>query len=94
MGTVDQIREWSTTNDFFDGSIVQQGKDVFIPSNSKYPHIHIGSDFITYSKTPSNHMYIVEKGSNDVNKGRVLNAFQDSHEAHIMQACRYMTTQF
>jgi hypothetical protein len=94
MKTVDQIREWATTNDFFEGNIVQQGKDVFIPSNNKYPHIHIGKDFITYSKAPSNHMYMVETGSEMVNQGRVLNAFQGCKEAHIMQACRYMSSQF
>ncbi len=94
MGTVDQIREWATTNDFFEKNIVKQGKDVLILSNNKYPHIHIGPDFITYSKAPTNHMYIVEKGSEMVNQDRVLNAHSGCGEAHIMQACRYMSSQF
>jgi hypothetical protein len=94
MGTVDTIRTWATTNDFFEDNIVQQGKNVFIPSEKKYPHIHIGPDFITYSKSDKNHMYIVDKGSEIVNQGRVLNAYQGCGEAHIMQACRYMSSQF
>lgn len=94
MSTVNQVRTWATSNDFFEDNIVEQGKDVFIPSEKKYPHIHIGPDFITYSKSKGNHMYIVDKGSDDVNHGRVINAYQGCSEAHIMQVCRYLTSQF
>ena len=91
---VDQIRDWATGNNFFDGNIVKQGKDVFIPDQNRYPHIHISTNFVTYSKTPTNHMYLVETGSESVNKSRVTNALQDSQEPHIIQVCRYMTSQF
>jgi hypothetical protein len=91
---VAQIRTWVRSNDFFNGYIVEQSGDVFIPGPNKYPHIHIGTNYITYSKTHSNHMYLVETGSTNVNQGRVSNVLQDSNNAHILQVCRYMKSQF
>ena len=35
------------------------GGQEYIPSGSKYPHLHCGKDFYTYSKTSSNHANMV-----------------------------------
>lgn len=86
------VREWVRTNDFFEGNRVEQGGDVYVPSEKKYPHIHIGDNFVVYSKSPSNHSYLLN--GSEVFKGRVETAQQDCGEAHIMQICRYLSSQY
>ena len=89
---IDTVREWVTTNDFFKGNRVEQGRDVFVPSNNKYPHVHIGTNFITSSKSPSNHSELVD-AQGTVNNGRVLTCNQDTKSAEVMQLCRYLISQ-
>ena len=89
---VDNVRAHVEDNMFYEGSRVIQGKDIFVPSNNKYPHVHIGPDYVVYSKGSNNHMYMVERGG-QVQNGRVLTARQDSGNAEIMQICGYITSQ-
>ncbi|HLO03749.1 MAG TPA: hypothetical protein VK191_11630, partial [Symbiobacteriaceae bacterium] len=86
------VKTWVKTNDYFAGNRVEQGGDVFVPSNNKYPHIHIGNDFVTYSKSSSNHIYLIQ--GDQVFKGRIQTAQQDSQDAHVIQVCRYLDSQY
>jgi hypothetical protein len=92
--SVAEIRKWVTTNDYFAGGRdIADSDNLFVSSRNKYPHIHIGRDFITYSKGADNHMYLIEKGG-VVRKPRIDTAVQDApKDAHIMQLLRYMSSQ-
>jgi hypothetical protein len=91
MAFVDVVEAWVTSNHFFAGAVQVSGSDVYIPSANRYPHIHIGSGFIVYSKSSSNHSYLVN--GNDVFAGRCQTARSNCNEAHIIQVCRYIESQ-
>jgi hypothetical protein len=94
--SVDQVREWVTTNDYFEGALVRQGKDLFVPDNARYPHVHIGTNFIVYSKSSGNHSYLIEKGGT-IQQGRIHTAVQEetlqNKSAELIQLLRYMASQ-
>ena len=79
-------------NDYFEGNVVDEGKDMWVPTNKRYPHIHMQKGFTVYSKTSSNHMYLIS--GSDANRGRTERAFEDCMNADIMQICRYILSQF
>jgi len=91
---VNQVRLWASSNDYFEGHIVFQGKDIFIPSEKKLPHVHIGKDFIVYKKGADNHSYLVNPGEETVQKSRIAMARTGSNSADIDQVCRYLESQF
>jgi hypothetical protein len=95
-GPVDQLREWVKSNDlftkYFGGDRVEKGNDLFMPSEKKYPHIHIGKDFVTFSKNPSNHIYLIEKGGL-VMKNRIIDQSAGTSDFDIKQLLRYMQFQ-
>jgi hypothetical protein len=94
--SVDTVRQWVKTNDYFTpafgGSRDVQGTDVFVPTAHKYPHIHIGANYITYSKTPSNHVYLVETGG-VVRMNRIDNALTEQGAGDMNQLLRHMKSQ-
>ena len=78
-------------NDYFD-HVVDAGGDLFVPSNNRYPHIHMHKNFVTYSKRSNNHMYLIQ--GDVAYKGRTETAKQDCGDAEIMQICSYILSQF
>ena len=82
------VNTWVTGNDFFEGFKVAQGGDVFVPTNNRYPHIHIGNGYIVYSKTAHNHLYLCQGDQLFLN--RVQTVLQDSDDAHVLQICRFI----
>ena len=94
--SVDQVRTWVLSNDYFTpdfgGSRVQQGNDVFVPTAARKPHIHIGRDFIVYSKTETNHSYLIETGG-VIRQGRIAQALTDVTDDNMKQLLRYMSSQ-
>jgi hypothetical protein len=95
-GSVDQLRQWITTNSlftkYFGGSLVEKSNDVFMPSEKKYPHIHIGKDFVTLSKNPQNHIYLIEKGGT-VMKNRIIDQQKATTDFDMKQVLGYMALQ-
>jgi hypothetical protein len=93
--SVDVIREWVKTNDFFEGGRdISDRQNTYVSSRNVYPHVHIGSNFITYSKGPNNHSYLIEAGG-VVRKGRIDTALADAPQADVFmnQVLRYMSSQ-
>jgi hypothetical protein len=96
--STNQVRQWVITNDYFEGGRVQQGRDCFVPSNASYPHIHIGEDFIVYSKSSGNHSHLIEPGDSNIRIGRIHTAlqeesFQKRGNPCLIQLLRYMSSQ-
>ncbi len=89
---IDMVRAHIDGNDFYNALSVKQGNDLFVPSQVRYPHLHIGKNFITYSKTSTNHSEIVA-ANGFVNEGRLITMLQDSNSAEIKQVARYIMSQ-
>ena len=89
--SVDQVRKWVKTNDYFEGGRVEQGNDVYVPGLG-YPHAHIGPDYIVYSKSTGNHSYLIEQGG-VIRKERIATALQDNKDPNVWQLLRYMSSQ-
>jgi hypothetical protein len=96
--STDQVRKWVTTNDYFESDRVQQGHDCFVPNNARYPHIHIGKDYIVYSKSSGNHSHLIEPGDSIIRHDRIHTAlqeeaFQKRGNPCLVQLLRYMSSQ-
>lgn len=93
--TIKQVTEWVKSNDLFTlddvATRVLQGRDVFVPSQNKYPHVHIGKDFIVWSKSPTNHTDLI-RGSK-VYEANIGNALGQAHDFGANQVLRYMKSQ-
>ncbi|NRF67355.1 hypothetical protein HLB44_10200 [Aquincola sp. S2] len=94
--TIKMVREWVTSNDlyssYFDvATYVAQGKDIFVPSQNKYPHVHVGKDFIVWSKSPTNHTDLI-RGSM-VYKQNIGSAMGMTTDFGMNQMLRYMNSQ-
>lgn len=93
--SVDQVQKWVLSNDYFTpdfgGSREEQGREVFVPS-TKYPHIHIGADYIVFSKSKTNHSYLIETGG-IIRQGRIATALMDVADLNMKQLLRYMSSQ-
>jgi len=92
MTITEQVKDWAKTNDYFANNIEKNGVDVFVPAANIYPHIHMGKNFITYSKSSSNHSELCR--GDQVFKERINTAQQDTKNPYIDQVCRYMITNF
>ena len=93
-GPTDYVKAFVEGNDYFENNVVRKNTDMYVPSNNRYPHIHIGKNFVVYSKSKGNHSYLVEKSQSRASKSRTLNAKQNSGSADIMQICDYLLSQF
>jgi hypothetical protein len=91
MTNSEMVMAFVRGNDFFD-SVVDDGKDLFVPSKTRYPHIHMNKGFVTYTKNSSNHSYLLQGDSSY--RGRVETAKQDCGDSEIMQICSYIISQF
>jgi hypothetical protein len=94
--TIKMVREWVTSNDlyssYFDvATYVAQGKDIFVPSENKYPHVHVGKDFIVWSKSKGNHTDLI-RGSM-VYKQNIGSASGFTTDFGMSQLLRYMNSQ-
>ena len=96
MLTIKMVRDWITSNDLYSAyldvaTFVEQGKDIFVPSENKYPHVHISKDFIVWSKSPTNHTDLI-RGSM-VYKANIGNALTSTTDFGVSQLLRYMNSQ-
>jgi hypothetical protein len=94
--TISMVQEWLKTNDLFSNyfdvaTYVAQGRDIFVPSENKYPHVHVSRDFIVWSKSPSNHTDLI-RGSM-VYKANISNALGMTTDFGMSQLLRYMNSQ-
>lgn len=92
MSDAKTVMKWVKSNDFFEGNVVEDNGDVFVPYKNNYPHIHINKDFVTYSKSSSNHAYLIQ--GDQAYKERTETAKQDCGNADIMQICSYILSRF
>lgn len=89
------IREWVKTNDYFAGGRdIVDNQNTFVSARHIYPHIHIGPNFVTYSKGANNHSYLIEVGG-VVRKQRIDTALTDAPKTDVFmnQVLRYMSSQ-
>ncbi len=89
------LKTWVTTNDLFTDDRVIQSGEVFVPSTNKYPHIHIGKNFVTFSASPTNHIYLCEGDMVYGNRIDNVLAGRPTRDLDpINQVCQYIRSQF
>jgi len=87
----EQVIAFTDGNGYFEGEMIKQGTDVFVPVNHTYPHIHMTKNFVVYSKNANNHQYLIQ--GTEVFKNRAQNIMAGSNSAAVIQICRYINSQ-
>lgn len=85
------VRDWIRSNDFFSGRVTSKSDGLYVPYENRYPHIHVGDNFVVYSKSKHNHIYLIQGSM--VFGARAQQAYDDCRDAEMMQICRFILSQ-
>ena len=92
--TAGQVKEWASSNGFFEGRMSADGSDLYIGNNPlSYPHIHIGSNFVVLSSRRGSHRKLIDGDRTYTQVAREIFEDRGLGDAHIAQVCRYIHSQ-